>query len=107
MSIKDTIKEFTAKKEFTAVRAYSLTKYGELMDEEQIFNKYIKNISEMIESKALKGFFSLVIDLDPGFPTISENLVSCFSEKGYICFILDKNIDERIKNPQLFVSWDR
>lgn len=107
MSIKDTIKEFTSKKEFTAVRAYSLTKYGEPMDEEQIFNKYVKNISEMIESKAIKGFFSLVIDLDPGFPVISENLVKCFSDKGYICFILDKTFDERIKTPQLFVSWDR
>lgn len=107
MSIKDTIKEFTAKKEFTAVRAYSLTKYGEPMDEEQIFNKYVKNISEMIESKALKGFFSLVIDLDPGFPDICNNLVDCFTTKGYTCFILDNKIDSRIKTPQLFVSWDR
>ncbi len=107
MSIKDTIKEFTAKKEFTAVRAYSLTKYGEPMDEDQIFNKYVKTISELIESKAQRGYYSLVIDIDPGFPEISTNLVDCFSNKGYTCFILDSSIDTRIKTPQLFVSWDR
>lgn len=107
MNIKETIKEFTAKKEFTAVRAYSLTKYGEPMDENQIFNKYIKTISELIESKAQRRYYSLVIDIDPGFPDISINLVECFSNKGYTCFILDNSIDNRIKTPQLFISWDR
>lgn len=107
MNIRDTIKELTAKREFTAVETYSLTKYGEPMNEDQIFNKYVKTINELIESKAQRGYYSLVLDLDPGFPEISAKLVEHFSNKEYTCFILDKDIDKRIKTPQLFISWDR
>lgn len=106
MDIKESIKKLTAKKELNAINFYTLTKYGEPMDENQIFTKMTESIDEMMTSKARRGYYSLVVDLDPKFPQVSNDLVNHYSDKNFICFVLNKDIDSRITSPQLYISWD-
>lgn len=107
MNITEKIKDFAKKKPLTSVQTYAITRYGEPMNEEQIYERYIQNIDEMLESKSRRGYYSLVIDADSGFPNISTKIVDTYTERGFTCFILDKETDSRIVNPQIFISWNR
>lgn len=107
MSITDKIKDFAKKKPLTAVQTYAVTKYGEPMTEEEIFEKYIQSIDEMLESKARRGYYSLVIDADSGFPDITDKIVNTYTERGFTCFVLDKQMIAGLVNPQIFISWNR
>lgn len=107
MSILEKAKELAKKRQLNSVELYSVTKYGEPMTEDQIFDRYVANIDEMLESKARRGFYSLVIDADPGFPEISNRVIDVYINRGFICFLLDSSIDKRILNPQIFIGWNR
>lgn len=105
MTIKDKIKELTKKKQLTAVEVYAMTKYGEPLNEEQIFKRYVQNIDEMLETKSMRGYYSLVIDADSRFPEISSKVIDLYIGRGFNCFLLDGNIDSRINTPQIFIGW--
>ena len=50
MNITEKIKDFAKKKPLTSVQTYAITRYGEPMNEEQIYERYIQNIDEMLEN---------------------------------------------------------
>lgn len=107
MKLTEKIKDLTKKKPLNSVQVYAITKYGEPMTEEEIYDKYVQSIDEMLESKARRGYYSLVIDADSGFPEISNRVVDTYTERGFVSFILDNKTDSRITNPQIFISWNR
>ena len=107
MNITEKIKDLTKKKQLNATQMYALTKYGDPMTENQIYERYIQTIDEMLESKARQGYYSLTIDADSGFPDISDKVIETYLNRGFNCFLLDSNSVSGINNPQIFISWNR
>lgn len=100
-------KWFPKPKPLSALDAYTITKYGLKLDEDTLHMKCIEEIASLMQAKSARNAYSLVFDLDENIPELGEYLAKYYTNLGFVCFILDAKIDERIEAPQLYLSWKR
>lgn len=100
-------KWFPKPKPFSALDAYTITKYGLKLNETTLQTRSIEEINSLMQAKSARGAYSLVFDLDENIPELGRYLADYFSRLGFNCFVLDKDIDGRIETPQLYLSWSK
>lgn len=106
MSLIKQIREKFSTKGLNAYNLFSVVKYGEILDEKGIQEKFIKEITETIQNRAsTRGMYSTVIDLETANNTIIEFITQYFQSKGFRCHIIDNKILDFVDSPKLYIEW--
>lgn len=106
MGIKEWWYKITHQGEPTdANEAFRITKFGQKVTNDTLFRHALANISSLMSAKMQNKSYSLVYDLDKDFPTISEELVNYFKERGFIAFLLDETVLPGFIGTCLFIGW--
>lgn len=87
--------------------AYSLSKYGQKLTEDEIYNRSITEINNLITIKSQNGNTSAIYEYDFTFPNMLDKLKNYLVDLGFLVIVIDNTIDSRIKIPRLFISWER
>lgn len=106
MGIKEWWHEMTHQGEpKTANEAFRITKFGQKVTDDMLFETALGDIHSLMSSKMLNKSYSLVYDLDEDFPSVSEGLVAYFNERQYKAFVLDSKLLPGFIGACLFISW--
>ena len=100
------LKERLSQKEFTASTLFSLVKYGEILDDASIRAKYIKEVTEIVQNRAMaKNIYSTVIDLEGIDSKYVDFLVEYFRARKFICNVIDSSVLDFVESPKLYIGW--
>lgn len=103
--IKETITP--KKKTIDAKGAYTLSRYGQKLTEEEIYQRSIDDIGNLIVLKSQSGETSVLYEFDNTFVNMKENISKYFNDLGFLVITLDEEICKSIKSPKLLISWER
>ena len=93
------------KKEISALDAYTKSKYGEALTEEEMYNKCLVEIEETIIAKCNSGQDTLLYGFDNAIVTLEDKLVKHYKDLGYNVVILDSKISSCLKSHYLLITW--
>ena len=103
--IKETITP--KKKIIDAEGAYTLSKYGQKLTEEEVYQRSIDDIGNLIVLKSQNGETSVLYEFDNTFVGMEENISKYFNDLGFLVITLDGEMCKGIKSPKLLISWER
>lgn len=95
------------KKTIDAEGAYTLSKYGQRLTEDEVYHRSINDIGNLITIKSQNGGSSILYEFDYTFASMKSNLTQYFTELGYLVIVIDESISKDIKTPKLFISWEK
>lgn len=88
-----------------AKSAYSISKYGKIISDEERYKEALKNIHSMIKFKAESGDMSLILELinnNHDYITDKDKIIEHFT--GLSFFLKEVDI---LDNSYLFISWKK
>ena len=86
-----------------AKSAYSISKYGKIISDDERYKEALKNIHSMIKFKAESGDMSLILELvnnNHDYITDKDKIIEYFSQLNF--FVKEVDICD---NQYLFISW--
>ena len=101
--IKDLLTKWFGEPVLNANSAYSISKYGKIVSDEELYREALKNINLMIKFKSESGDMSLILELannNHDYITDKDRIIEYFSQLNF--FVKEVDICD---NPYLFISW--
>lgn len=101
--IKELLIKWFSEPVLNANSAYSISKYGNLISDEELYKEALKNIHSMIKFKAETGDMSLILELvnnNHNYITNKDKIIEYFSQLNF--FVKEVDIYD---NQYLFISW--
>ena len=101
--IKELLIKWFSEPLLNAKSAYSISKYGKLISDEELYKEALKNIHSMIKFKAETGDMSLILELannNHDYITDKGRIIEYFSQLNF--FVKEVDICD---NQYLFISW--
>ena len=101
--LKQTIKQWFTEKPLTATEAYSVAKYGRVVDESTKLQQAITSINGLIRFKSQNSDTSLIYELNNSqhnYSNETKDLLKYFKDLGF--FVQETTL---IDNPHLLISW--
>ena len=101
--IKELLIKWFGEPVLNANSAYSISKYGKLISDEELYKEALKNIHSMIKFKAETGDMSLILELannNHDYITDKDRIIEYFSQLNF--FVKEVDICD---NQYLFISW--
>lgn len=102
-NFKQIIKQWFTEKPLTATEAYSVAKYGRVVDESTKLQQVINSINDLIKFKSQNSDTSLIYELNNSqhnYSKETKDLLKYFKDLGF--FVQDITLFD---NPYLFISW--
>lgn len=112
MGLVDKVKEVASGVKLTADSAYSMSKYGEVVNDNDLLRRFYSRVDDYIRiksdsSKYGVSLYGIVYDIDEDISPYINDVVKHYEELGFMTKIIDNKVFDNLNGVYLFISWKK